>query len=239
MDKEPQPSITTSSQTDNGTTNGGHISIIEYDYRFEVIRKTIHLFSLSIPVFYFVLPKHIALSILIPLTIAFLVVDLARYYNKAIEEWFYGTFGYILRKRESDKVKKTLNGATYVLISATLCVIIFPKLITVTAFSILIISDITAALIGRRFGRHRFIGKSLEGSLGFFVSAVIVIAATPKIEYLPAEYIIGIAAALVGTIAEAMPAEIDDNLTIPLSVGAALWILYAIFLPALNLYKFG
>lgn len=221
------------------TTNGEHISVIEYDYRFEVIRKAVHLISLSIPVFYFVLPKHIALSILIPLTIAFLTVDVARYYNKSIEDWFYGTFGYILRKKESDKVRKTLNGATYVLISATLCVLIFPKLITIISFSILIISDITAALIGRRFGKHPFFAKSLEGSIGFFISAVAVIAVTPKIEYLPMEYFIGFIAAIVGTIAEALPLDIDDNLTIPLSVGTALWILYVILVPSLNIYKFG
>jgi dolichol kinase len=239
MKEQPHPPGDLFNQHKHQTANGEHIAVIEYDYRFEVIRKAIHLISLSIPVCYFVLPKHIALSILIPLTIAFFVVDVARYYNKSIEEWFYGTFGYILRKRESDKVKKTLNGATYVLISATLCVIIFPKIITVTSFSILIISDITAALVGRRFGKHRFIAKSLEGSIGFFISAVIVIAVTPKIEYVAVEYIIGCVAALVGTVAEALPAEIDDNLTIPLCVGAALWILYAVFLPALNLYKFG
>jgi len=109
----------------------------------------------------------------------------------------------------------------------------------IIGFSILIISDITAALIGRRFGKHKFIAKSLEGSLAFFVSAIVVIALTPKIEYLPSEYLIGIAAALVGTIAEALPADIDDNLTIPISVGAVLWLLYTILLPTLNVYKFG
>jgi dolichol kinase len=239
MKEQPRPLGDLFNQHKQQSANGEHISIIEYDYRFEVIRKAIHLFSLSIPLFYFVLPKHIALGILIPLTIAFLAVDVARYYNKSIEDWFYGTFGYILRKRESDKVRKTLNGATYVLIAATICVIVFPKIITVMSFSILIISDITAALVGRRFGKHPFIAKSLEGSIGFFISAVVVIAITPKIDYLPAEYIIGCAAALIGTIAEALPAEIDDNLTIPLSVGTVLWILYSLFLPALNLYKFG
>lgn len=217
----------------------GQNSIIESDYRIEVIRKAIHLVSLSIPLTYYFIPKSTALILVIPLMVAFLTVDIARYYHKPVEEWFYKFFGFLLRKRESDKKKKTLNGATYVLISATICIIFFPKIIMIIGFSILIISDITAALIGRRFGKHKFIAKSLEGSLAFFVSAIVVIALTPKIEYLPSEYLIGIAAALVGTIAEALPADIDDNLSIPISVGAVLWLLYTILLPTLNVYKFG
>jgi len=217
----------------------GQNSIIESDYRIEVIRKAIHLVSLSIPLTYYFIPKSTALILVIPLMVAFLTIDIARYYHKPVEEWFYKFFGFLLRKRESDKKKKTLNGATYVLISATICIMFFPKIIMIIGFSILIISDITAALIGRRFGKHKFIAKSLEGSLAFFVSAIVVIALTPKIEYLPSEYLIGIAAALVGTIAEALPADIDDNLSIPISVGAVLWLLYTILLPTLNVYKFG
>ena len=217
----------------------GQNSIIESDYRIEVIRKVIHLVSLSIPLTYYFIPKSTALILVIPLMVAFLTIDIARYYHKPVEEWFYKFFGFLLRKRESDKKKKTLNGATYVLISATICIMFFPKIIMIVGFSILIISDITAALIGRRFGKHKFIAKSLEGSLAFFVSAIVVIALTPKIEYLPSEYLIGIAAALVGTIAEALPADIDDNLSIPISVGAVLWLLYTILLPTLNVYKFG
>jgi dolichol kinase len=214
----------------------GQFQIIEHDYRVEVIRKLIHLVSLSIPIGYYFLSKSTALTILIPLTVAFLAVDITRYYNKQIEEWFYKYFGFLLRKRESNKARKTLNGATYVLISSIICIIVFPKIITVTSFSILIISDITSALIGRRFGKHRFIAKSLEGSAAFFISALIVVALTPKINYQIGEYLIGAASAIIGTLTEALPADFDDNLTIPITVGVTLWILYAIFLPGLNLY---
>jgi len=217
----------------------GQNSIIEHDYRIEVIRKAIHLVSLSIPITYYFVSKTTALILVVPLMVAFLSIDIARYYHKPIEEWFYKYFGFLLRKRESDKEKKTLNGASYVLISATICILLFPKLVTITCFTILIISDITAALIGRKYGRHKFLAKSLEGSLAFFVSAVFVIALTPKIEYQFSEYLIGFAAALVGTVTEALPADIDDNLSIPISVGTVLWLLYYFILPSLNIYKLG
>lgn len=213
--------------------------IIESDYRIEFVRKSVHLLSLSIPIVYYYLSKSSALYILVPMTAVFLFVDLARYYSKTIEGLFFTYFGFMLRKRETDKKHKRLNGATYVVISATLCVLIFPKFITLTCFSVLIISDIAAALVGRRYGRHKFISKSLEGSLAFFFSAVIVVAVAPKINYLLPEYLLGMAAALIGTVVEALPADIDDNLSIPLSVGSSLWLLYAVFLPALNVYKLG
>lgn len=208
-------------------------------YRDELIRKAIHFCSLSIPIFYFYTPRALALAILIPLTLALVIVDVARHNHPSVESWFYKTFGYLLRQHETNREAKRLNGATYVLIAATICVLVFPKLIAVTSFIILIISDMMGALIGRRFGKHRFFGKSLEGSAAFFVSALLIIFFTPKINYEFNEYLLGTIAAATGTIFEALPWEIDDNLSIPLSVGAILWSGYALFLPALNIYKFG
>lgn len=208
------------------------------DYKNEVIRKLIHLNSLSIPIIYYYIDKKLALSILTPLTLAFLIVDVVRYYNPQVAEWFYKFFGFLLRNKEKDEKKKRLNGATNVLISALLGILVFPKLIFVTAFSILIISDIASALIGRKLGRRKFFAKSLEGAAAFFISAVIVVMFTPKVENLYWEYLIGIIAAFFGTIAESMSFGIDDNISIPITVGTIMWILYVILLPQINVYHF-
>lgn len=209
------------------------------EYKHEVIRKLIHLNSLSIPIIYYHIDKQLALTILIPLTFAFVVVDVIRYYNPQVAEWFYNFFGFLLRKKEKDDKRKRLNGATNVLISALFCVIVFPKLIFVTAFSILIISDISSALIGRKFGKRKFFAKSLEGSAAFFISAIIVIFFTPKAENIFMEYVIAIVAAFFGTIAESMSFEIDDNLSIPITIGTVMWVLYALLLPQINVYILG
>ena len=207
------------------------------DYKHELVRKAIHLFSLSIPTIYFFISKQFALCLLLPITAAVIIVDMARYYIPSVGHWFYKWFGWLLRRHETDINKKRLNGASNVLISALLCVLLFPKVIAINAFTILIISDTTSALIGRRFGRHRFFAKSLEGSLAFFVSAILVILVAPKIDKLLLEYIIGFIAAAIGTVVEALPIKIDDNLTIPISVGFSLWALYALFLPTINLLR--
>jgi dolichol kinase len=207
------------------------------DYRSEFIRKLIHLCSLSIPTIYFFISKQLALELLVPTFLAFFVVDLARFYHEPTQAWFYRWFGWLLRRHESDSKTKRLTGATNILLSAIVCVLIFPKIIAVNAFAILIISDITSALVGRRFGRKRFFQKSLEGTLAFFVSAIVVVFLAPKVEGLALEYGIGIIAAGVGAVVEAASTKIDDNITVPLSVGFTLWALYALLLPAVDLYR--
>jgi dolichol kinase len=207
------------------------------DYTSEIIRKGIHVCSLSIPTIYFFITKELALSILVPITAAFLITDIARFYIRPVARWFYRWFGWMLRQHERDDRRKRLNGASNVLIAATVCVLVFPKIIAITALAILIISDSTSALVGRRFGKRRFLAKSLEGAIAFFVSAVIVVLVTPKIEGWTSEYLIGIVAAVVGTFVESISVKVDDNISIPISIGAIMWGLYAALLPSVDLYR--
>lgn len=206
------------------------------DYQSEILRKGIHLCSLSIPVIYYFITKELALSILIPLTVFSLVVDIGRYYFKPLAEVVHKLFGFMMRKHEVDEKKKNLNGATYVLISAVLVIILFPKVFVVTGFAVLIIGDIAAALIGRKYGQTQFLYKSLEGTLAFFVFSCFVILLAPKIEGNLTEFIIGFFAVAVGAIVENISSGwADDNLTIPVSISITMWILYSIFLPELAL----
>ena len=211
----------------------------EESYRIEVIRKAIHFSSLSIPLCYYYTPRTVALTVLLPLAGAFILVDLGRYSYRPVEMWFGRTFGRLLRSHESDRNRKRLNGATYVLFAAALTVLIFPKFIAVSSLFILIISDTIAALVGKRFGKHTLFNKSWEGTIAFFLSALIVITLLPKLEYQPEEYLIGLFAAAAGAIVEALPIDLDDNLTIPLAVGLVLWAGYALFLPSVNIHTFG
>jgi len=213
-----------------------HIDNGTIHYRDELVRKLIHLFSLSIPVIYYFIPKQTAVIILSILTALAFIIDGGRFISKSFAKLFYKLFGFLLRRHELDNEKKNLTGATYVLLSALICVLIFPKVIFVTAFAILIISDSMAALIGRRYGKRKFLRKSLEGTLSFFISASIVILFTPKVGNFPMEYVIGFIAAFIGAIVENISYGFaDDNLTIPLSVGFTMWILYLLIFPNLEL----
>lgn len=213
-----------------------HIDNGTIHYRDELVRKLIHLFSLSIPIIYYFIPSSISITILICLTIFALIIDGGRFISKPFAKIFYKTFGFLLRKHELDSEKKNLTGATYVLLSALICAIIFPKVIFVTAFTILIVSDTMAALIGRKFGKRKFLRKSFEGTLSFFISASIVVIFTPKVGDFQMEYVIGFIAAFVGAIVENISYGLaDDNLTIPISIGLTMWALYALIFPNLDL----
>lgn len=206
------------------------------DYKNEVVRKLIHLCSLSIPIIYYYITKELALTILIPLALFSVIVDLGRYFIPSLKKPFYAIFGFLLRDHEKNENNKKLNGATYVLLSSVIMISFFPKVIVVTAFTVLILSDTFAALIGRKFGRHKFLSKSLEGSLTFFVFGVIIVFFSPKIGAGVIEYVIGIIAVALGTIVENISfGYADDNLTIPISIGLTMWGLYSILLPNFTL----
>jgi dolichol kinase len=221
--KIPLPKMT---YTDRGTI----------DYKDELIRKLIHITSLSIPIVYYFIHKSTAATILGILAGIALVLDITRYFSPGIGKIFYKIFGLLLRKHEVDQDKKNLNGATYVLISAIIGVLILPKVIFITAFSVLIIGDTMAALIGRKFGKHKFMYKSLEGTLAFFISSCIVALLTPKVIYITEEYMIAFMAVLVGTITENISFKyVDDNISIPFAVGFTMWLLYTLILPNVDL----
>lgn len=193
-------------------------------YKQEILRKAIHLASLSIPISYIFLSNINMLIILVPITFIFIVFDVLSKKVDLFINLLMKYFGAMLRPHEKKGVG-LFNGATWVLISATICVIIFPKIIAITGFTILIISDLSAALIGRKFGKHKFFDKSVEGTASFIISAIVIVLIYYNIFNLPQSYLIaGIIGAIVGGIIEAISKviRIDDNLSIPISVGTIM-----------------
>ena len=206
------------------------------DYKAELLRKSIHLLSLSIAIVYYFITKELALIMLIPFTLLSLVLDLARYFFPTYRKILYSIFGFMRREHEINAKQITLSGATYVLIAALVTVLFFPKVFVLLGIAVLIFGDIFAALIGRKFGKHKFLYKSLEGTTAFLVFGSLVMLATPKIEGSLMEYLIGFIAVAVSAIVENISyGWADDNLTIPVSVCLTMAFLYATLLPNLQL----
>ena len=197
-------------------------------YRSEVLRKGIHLLSLSIPVIYSVISQATALWILVPLACFFVAIDILGHKEGWVRNTMLRYFEPVMRNHELKVDDVRLNGASHVLIAACASVWLFPKIIAITAFSILIISDICAALVGRRFGSHRFLDKSLEGTLAFAVSAIGVVLVIASISSAPISFVvIGAFASIVGALVENISPRLrlDDNISIPGSVGLTMLIL--------------
>jgi dolichol kinase len=166
------------------------------------------------------------LYIFIPFAIAITLFDILSQKVKIVNKFLFKFFGKMLRPHEI-KGEGTFNGATWVIISAAVCIALFPKIITITGFTILIISDLFAALIGRKFGKRPLFDKSWEGTLSFMISAIIIVTIYYSVFILPFSYLIaGIVAAIVGGFVEAVSkvARLDDNLSVPISVGIVMLI---------------
>jgi dolichol kinase len=194
--------------------------------RSEWQRKMIHMCSISIPIMYIWLTRETMLWIFVPLTVVAFVMEVLRTRVPAVEGFIRKYFGAMLRPHERAGGKAKISGATYVILSASLCALIFPKVVMIAGFAVLIVSDTASALFGRRFGRHRFLEKSVEGSSAFVVTAIMVVLGVAAIYGAPVSFIlIGIVASFIAAVAEAMSygVNIDDNLTIPLAFGAVMW----------------
>jgi dolichol kinase len=194
-------------------------------YQQEVLRKSIHLVSLSIPTLYIFVTRNFALSILIPMAIITIVIDVFSKFENPVQKTILYLFGGMLRDHEKDTRKFALTGASWVLISAVITVFFFPKVIAVVAFMILIVSDISAALIGRKYGKHKLFNKSLEGTAAFIVTALIVVGIIGfmfKGDYW--FFSAGILGSVIGGLVELYSTQLklDDNLSIPISVGLTM-----------------
>ena len=196
-------------------------------YRDELARKSIHMLSLCIPIIYLRVPHAVGVTVLVCMTLVSLGIDIARHYHAPTRELLMRLVGSLLRQHEQGNNRLTLTGATWVLIAATLTLGGFPPVVGVTAFSVLILSDTFAALVGRRYGVRRFLDKSLIGTTTFVVVAWIVTVVVGSIYELPwtfwlAGAIGSVCAGLVE--ASAVRTGLDDNIAVPFSMAIVMMI---------------
>jgi dolichol kinase len=190
----------------------------EIAFSAELVRKGIHLFALVIPIGYYLVPFAVAIVGVSISAIVSIIIDLSRFNNWKLWHWLSSILGPIIREHE---VKGGFTGASYILFTSAVSIALFPKEIAIAAITFIIIGDIAAALVGRKWGRHRLIGKkSLEGSSACLVSLILVSFLIPGLTTLA-----GIAGALAATLAEAFSMKIDDNLAVPLVSGLVMLII--------------
>lgn len=118
-------------------------------------------------------------------------------------------------------------------IAVLLTILTVPKPAALIAIYTLAIVDPLAAVVGIRYGRRRIArDRSLEGSTAFFAATLVIATLVlgsgtdgAALAIAGAAFTIALAAATC----ELLPLRIDDNLTIPLFVGFATWIVAALF----------
>ena len=181
----------------------------------EIRRKIVHMATLIIPAGYALTSEEIVLIFLLPFFLCYLSVDLLRHFHSGLASLFRKYFfGRVLREEENP----TFMGSTYFLFSAILTILLFPKSIAIVSLLILILSDTAAALVGKGIGRISVFGKTLEGSVAFCLSSLLIVWIYPNLNLLS-----GFLGALGATVAEVLPIGVDDNLTISLVAGTIIF----------------
>jgi dolichol kinase len=181
----------------------------------EIKRKIVHLATLVIPVGYALTSEETVILFLVPFFLALLLVDLLRHFHSGMASLFQKYFfGKVLREEE----KPTFMGSTYFIFSTILTILLFPKSIAIASILILILSDTAAAVIGKWIGRIKIFGKTIEGSMAFFLTSLLIVWIYPHLDRFS-----GSLAALGATLIEVLPIKVNDNLTIPLVAGAIMF----------------
>jgi glycerol-3-phosphate acyltransferase PlsY len=86
-----------------------------------------------------------------------------------------------------------------------------------------VLGDGVAAIVGRAFGRTRFFGKTLEGTLGGLAACLVWGAFVAAGGWVPWDVVI--AGALVASLVEMLPIPLDDNLGMTLIAGYVMKLL--------------
>ena len=173
----------------------------------EILRKSIHLSNLVVPLFLFFYGRDLALILLTPISIIFITLDLLRIKNQMVRD----TYNFFFKSITRDKENKRLTGASYVFMASTITIFLFPETIAIAALMIMSISDTFAAIIGKTYGSIFIREKTIEGSVSFLIASLAIVLLFPDLNI-----IISILCVFATTIVE-LYTPINDNLSIPIT----------------------
>lgn len=159
-----------------------------------------------------------------------LAMETARLRVPAFNEKIMRIVGPLMRSCEVDRI----SGIPHYLASCILAIGLFPRPVAILSILFLAVGDPIASLMGIRFGHHgpRFkSGKSLIGTASGVATCMIlafVFMRSMQVPTAPAAAV-AMVGGLAGGTAELLPVDLDDNFTIPVVSGFALWLSFMIF----------
>jgi glycerol-3-phosphate acyltransferase PlsY len=120
--------------------------------------------------------------------------------------------------RDNEK-EGELSGATWVFVGALFTILLVPYPYSILALLFLSVGDSFAAIIGIKFPLIKVGEKTLSGSAAGFLACIII----GFIVDLSIRYEIVFFGAIMAMVIELIPLPINDNLSIPLFSGSAMY----------------
>ncbi|MBP1910214.1 diacylglycerol/polyprenol kinase family protein [Methanolobus bombayensis] len=169
----------------------------------ELLRKGVHFTSIIIVLVYAFMGKQACQTLLISYLVTILIIEHLRL-DRGFKLPF---FHVVLRQKE----KSGIGSYVYFTMGALIVVSVFSKNVVLAAILMTTFGDMSAALIGKRFGNIRIKnGKSIEGCIAEFIVDLIIAFLFIRNPF------ISVIMAFVATYVETTFVKIDDNLVIPI-----------------------
>jgi dolichol kinase len=174
----------------------------------ELMRKGIHFTSILIILVYAFFGKQETQTLLIIYLVLILSIEHLRL-DRGIK---LPVFHILLRQKE----KAGIGSHVYFTLGALIAVSVFSKNIAFAAILMTTFGDMSAALIGKMFGKIRIFanGKSLEGCIAEFIVDLFIAVLLIQNPF------VSVFMAFVATYVETTFVKIDDNIVIPVFSGA-------------------
>ena len=199
------------------------VGVAPLTVRRELARKTLHLLWAAVPVAYALgAPRTYVLAGLIAASVSAVIIETARARFEKVRAMFHRATSVLLREHEHHR----WSGATWLLLSFLLVVLLFDAPIAIAAMWAVAVGDASAALVGRTIGRYR-IGRSLKSIEGSVACALVTAAGAFLLAHLTP--VISIIAGIIAAAAEWPARPFDDNVRIGFAVGVGILLSRMVF----------
>ena len=185
----------------------------------EIFRKSIHILSIIIPLSHiYIFKNKIDMILFLSAMVIFcFFIEIFRNQNSFISKFFDKYLFFMMRSFEK---QGSLTGSTWVFVGALTTIILVPQPFSLLALFFLAFGDTVAALVGMKFPFIKIGNKTLSGSFACFIMCLLV----GFIFDFEISFEIILIGAFTATIAELISIKINDNISIPVLSGCAMYL---------------
>jgi glycerol-3-phosphate acyltransferase PlsY len=182
------------------------------------IRVLLRPLALAFPVLYLFVDKQVMLTLVGTVALVFLLIDAVRLLSRRVNVAVLRKASFFYRPNE----EHAFSSATMFLVGSFVTLFLFPKPVASAAIVYVIVGDLLAKYAGLQHGRVAIFSRTLEGSVMYFVACVVAgFVWSHFVVLAPAQYVLG---ALVASVTEVLPWDVNDNFAVPILAGAAMMV---------------